>query len=151
MNLRKYLAALIFILASAISSLACSCMFLAPSEGFNRAKAVFTGAVVAAGESKWTVEVKRVWKGEVGSQVILVDAHAGTSCSTKYEVGKNYLFLVDLEAFDGGVRYSPQVCNGGARLRSHKVVMRKNERARWIEDWVLMGHGPGHAPSKRLE
>jgi hypothetical protein len=144
----KCLTALIFIVASGTSSLACSCMFTTPSEGFDRAKAVFTGTVVAAGKSKWTVAVKRVWKGEIGSQVVLFDAHAGTSCATKYEVGKKYLFLVNIEEVDGRVRYSPQVCNWGARLRSHKVIIREREPAKWIEDWVLMGHGPGHAPSK---
>ena len=151
-KLRTCFATLIFLLASGTSSLACSCMFPTPSEGYDRAKAVFTGTVVAGSRGEWTVEVIRVWKGEVGSsKVVVFDAHARTSCSTKYEVGRRYLFLVNVEILEGSVRYSPQVCNWGARLRSYRVTLRGNQPARWIEEWVLMGHGKGYAQSKTQE
>jgi len=152
MKLRECLAPVAFILASVTPGLACTCIFSAPAAGFDRAEAVFTGTVIKAGKSEWTVEVTRVWKGDVESQIILFDAHAGTSCSTSgFKKGRSYLFLVNVEHTSGITRYSPQVCNWGTRLRSSKVSLEDKGPARWVEDWVLMGHGKGSPPINRVQ
>ena len=152
MKLREGFLAVAFILASVSTGLACACMFSSPATGFDRAEAVFTGRVIKAGKSEWTVEVTRVWKGDVESEVILFDAHARTSCSTSgYKKGRSYLFLVNVENRSGITLYSPQVCNWGTRLRSTKVRFEDKGPARWIEDWVLMGHGEGSPPINRLQ
>lgn len=147
MNMKLLLAAAVFLLANVNSSLGCSCIFPTPTQGFDRAQAVFTGKVIKANENEWTVEVDRVWKGDVESQIILFDAHPRSSCSTNnYKKGQSYLFLVNVENTSGITRYSPQVCNWGTRLRSSKVRLESNGPARWIEDWVLRGHGKGSPP-----
>jgi hypothetical protein len=152
MKLRKCLASIVFMLATATVGFGCSCMFSTPSAGFERAKAVFTGKIIQARKDEWTVEVSRVWKGEVESQIILFDAHARTSCSVNgYKIGQSYLFLANVENTNGITRYSPQVCNWGVRLRSQRVRLKEKGMARWVEDWVLMGHGRGRSPIKGLQ
>jgi hypothetical protein len=127
-------------------------MFPSPTRGFDRATAVFTGKIIQASKGEWIVEVTRIWKGDVEFQIILFDAHAGTSCSTSgYKTGQSYLFLVNVENTIGITRYSPQVCNWGARLRSSKVRVDEKGPARWVENWVLMGHGKGRSTIKHLQ
>jgi hypothetical protein len=126
--------------------LCCVCGAVTPSDGFDRAQAVFTGTVIKASKSTWTVSVQRVWKGDVESVVTLRDAHAGTSCASSFRRGATYLFLVNVESVNGAVRYSPQVCNWTNRLKSDKVRFGEDGPSRWVEDWVLTGRGAGHAP-----
>ncbi|SRR6266542_1304118 len=128
---------------------ACSCGAITPSAGFDRAQAVFTGAVVKASKSKWTISVQRVWKGDVESLVTLHDAHAGTSCASRFMRGVSYLFLVNVEPVHDSVRFSPQVCNWTNRLKSDMLRLRDDGPSRWVEDWVLMGRGDGRPPRKR--
>lgn len=147
----KYAMAVIFVLLSAEAGLACSCSFVTPSQGFEKAQSVFTGKIVHSSKAKWIVAVDRVWKGEVDSQIILFDAHAGSSCAASYKRGKSYLFLVNVETVNGASRYSPQVCNWGTRLKAAKVAFQGKGPPRRIEDWVLMGRGPGRIPIKRVQ
>ena len=123
-------------------------MFPTPAEGFAHAKAVFTGKVLKSGPTEWTVEVNRVWKGEVASQVIVFDALAGTSCAADgYKTGESYLFLANVASTNGTTKYSPQVCNYGPQLKSSKMSLVPNGPLRWVEDWVLMGQGKGKLPA----
>jgi len=142
----KYLFATCLLLVSTSSVYSCSCLFPKTSEeSFGRAEAVFTGTVVRSGKGEWTVTVQRVWKGDIGPEVLLIDSHARTSCATKYIVGKRYLLLVNVKNADGVTSYSPQVCNWGVQLRSAKVSS-SNGTGKWIEDWVLQGRGKGKVP-----
>jgi hypothetical protein len=125
-------------------------MFSSPSQGFERAHAVFTGKIVQASKAHWIVEVNRVWKGEVESQIVLTDAHAESSFAASYKLGESYLFLVNVEAVNGTTQYSPQVCNWGTRLKGAKVALNPKGPARRVEEWVLMGHGEGRRPIKIL-
>jgi hypothetical protein len=68
---------------TARQAFSCSCGGITPSDGFDHAEAVFTGTVIEASKSKWTISVQRVWKGDVQSVVILRDAHSGTSCGSR--------------------------------------------------------------------
>jgi hypothetical protein len=153
MTLGRLFATLIFMLMAS-PVLACMCPYVPPDHAFAGAEAVFTGKVIRSSKSKWTVEVDRVWKGEVESQIKLFDAHAGTSCSTRgFKKGRSYLFLVNIENKNGKIRYSPQVCNWTVALKSAKVaftegkiIIGEGAGARWTEDWVLLGHGEGKPP-----
>ena len=127
----------------------CVCGAVSPSEGFDRAQADFTGTVIKTSKSEWTVSVQRVWKGDMESVVTVYDAHAGTSCASHFRRGVAYLFLVDVQSSQAAVRYSPQVCNWTNRLKSDKVRFGDDGPARWVEDWVLMGHGDGRPVLRR--
>ena len=123
-------------------------MFPTPAEGFAHAKAVFTGKVIKSAATEWTVEVNRVWKGQVASQVIVFDSNAGTSCALDgYKTGESYLFLANVESTNGTTKYSPQVCNYGPQLRSSKMSLVPNGPVRWVEDWVLVCQGKGEPPA----
>ena len=154
MRLGRYVAIVVFMLIPS-PVLACSCMFVLPERGFALAEAVFTGRVIRSSKSNWTVEVNRVWKGEVESQIELFDAHAGSSCSTSsFKKGRSYLFLVKIENKNGKVRYSPQPCNWTVVLKTRKMTIEKGgiisigkgPRAKWVEELVLMGQGEGKPP-----
>ena len=157
MKFGRYIAPLIFLLIPS-SILACMCPYKSPQSGFAVAEAVFSGKVIRSSKSKWTVEVDRVWKGEVESQIELFDANAGTSCSTRgFKKGRSYLFLVDVENKDGRVRYSPQPCNyWTVALKRSKITVKESgitigegPEAKWAEEWVLMGQGEGKPPLTR--
>ncbi len=156
MKLGRSVATVVFMLIAS-PVLACTCAAVLPHEAFDQAEAVFTGKVIRASKSNWTVEVDRVWKGEIESQIELFDAHAGSSCSTQgYKKGRSYLFLVTIEKKDGKVRYSPQVCTWGGALKRTKmafedgqIIIGEHVRGKWIEEWVLMGHGEGKPPLTR--
>lgn len=127
----------------------CSCGATTPSQGFDRAQAVFTGTILNSKKSKWVVSVERVWKGEVESQITLRDAHAGSSCASQFKKGVGYLFLVNVEKTAGLIAYTPQVCNWGTRLNATKVGFGDQGPYRWTEDWVLMDRGEGTVPTKK--
>ena len=152
----RFLATVVFMLiASPVS--ACVCGYVSPANGFAGAEAVFTGKVIRSSKSKWTVEVDRVWKGDVESTIELFDAHARSSCSTRgFKKGRSYLLLVNVENKDGKIRYSPQPCNWNVGLKTTKVsfedrrvTISESDKSKWVEDWVLMGQGEGKAPLNR--
>ena len=134
-----------FVLVAANKALACSCSISLPSQGFDRAQAVFTGKVIKAKKSEWTIVVDRVWKGEVGETITLRDAHAGTSCASGYKKGESYLFLVDVVKSERRTIYNPQICNWGTRLKAARMEIGENAYA-WVEDLVLKGRGEGKLP-----
>jgi len=138
---------LALVLTADDKALACSCFYSRPSEGFDRAQAVFTGRIIKAEKSEWVVAVERVWKGEMAERVTLRDAHAGTSCAAGYKKGARYLFLVDVVKSERGAVYSPQVCNWGTRLRAGRIEVGENTYA-WVEDVVLKDRGEGKLPIK---
>src|ERR1044072_2391514 len=148
--LKCLLAAGVMFVSSGIN-FGCSCLFpRTAAESFGRAQAVFTGKITVSSGSEWVVAVDRVWKGNINAQVELFDAHPRTSCATKYEIGKRYLFLVNEEVANGVIRYSPQVCNWGIRLKSAKIWSVQGSRV-WVENWVLSGRGKGRRPSERSQ
>ena len=124
---------------------ACSCSFSPPSQGYDRAQAVFTGKVIKAKKAEWIIVVDRVWKGEMEETVTLRDAHAGTSCAAGYKKGESYLFLVDVEKSEHKAIYNPQVCNWGTRLRAARFKVGENTYA-WVEELVLKDRGEGKPP-----
>ena len=135
------------ILFNANTALACMCSLSLPSQGFDRAQAVFTGKVTKAKKSEWIVAVDRVWKGEVEETITLRDAHAGTSCRAGYKKGESYLFLVDVVQSKRKAIYNPQVCNWGTRLKAARMEIGDNTYA-WVEDLVLKDRGEGKPPIK---
>jgi hypothetical protein len=153
MKLGRYAATIAFMLIAS-PVFACSCGYVSPERGFAGAEAVFTGKVIRSSKSDWTVEVDRVWKGEVESKIELFDAHRRTSCSTRgFKKGRSYLFLVNVESKNGTIRYSPQPCNWSVALKAQKIAFEGNrmtvgegETAKWVEEWVLLGQGEGKAP-----
>jgi len=153
-----FLASMVLmLLASPV--LACSCAYLSPEAGFAHAEAVFTGKVIRSSRSNWTVEVDRVWKGDVEKQIELFDAHARSSCSTRgFKKGRSYLFLVSVENRDGKIRYSPQPCNWTVALKTVRITVKENsvtvgngETAKLVEEWVLKGQGEGRLPSNKID
>lgn len=156
MKLSRHVAAIgLMLMASPV--LACVCPAVLPESAVPRAQAVFTGKVIRSGKSTWIVEVDRVWKGEVESQIESFDAHAGSSCSTRgFKKGQSYLFLVNVENKDGKIRYSPDPCNWTMPMRRSKMIVKENriifedgEGAMWAEEFVLKGHGEGKPPLTR--
>ena len=153
MKLGRSVATVVFMLIAS-PVLACSCGYVSPENAFGAAEAVFTGKVIRSSKSKWTVEVDRVWKGEVESRIELFDAHARSSCSTRgFKKGRRYLFLVKVENKDDKIRYSPQPCNWTVALRTTKfsfedrrLTIGESDKAKWAEDWILMGQGEGKPP-----
>jgi hypothetical protein len=137
-----------FVLFAANKALACSCSFSHPSQGFDRAQAVFTGKVIKAKKSEWIIFVDKVWKGEVEETITLRDAHAGTSCASGYKKGESYLFLVDVVKSESKTIYNPQVCNWGTRLNAARLEIGANTYA-WVEDLVLKDRGEGKPPTKK--
>jgi hypothetical protein len=137
------------LLFSASESSACTCGAITPAQGFDQARAVFTGKVTKAKKSEWTVVVDRVWKGEVEETITLRDAHPGSSCAGSYKRGESYLFLINVEESEQKVVYSPQACNWGTRLKSAKVGF-DGTPASWIEDLVLKDRGAGMLPTKKV-
>jgi hypothetical protein len=105
------------------------------------------------------VEVDRVWKGDVARQIELFDAHAGSSCSTRgFRKGRSYLFLANVENRNGKTRYTPQPCNWTVALKTVRITVQERrinigegEKARWVEEWVLMGQGEGKLPLNKLD
>jgi hypothetical protein len=137
------------LLFSASKSSACLCGAITAAQGFDQAQAVFSGKVIKAKKSTWTVVVDRVWKGEVEERITLHDALPGSSCAGGYERGESYLFLINVEESEHGVVYSPQICNWGTRLKSTKVEF-EGSPATLIEDLVLKDRGAGKPPMKKV-
>ena len=153
----RCIATLVFLLLPS-PVLACVCGYMGPQSGFAVSDAVFSGKVIRSSKSKWIVEVDRVWKGEVESQIELFDANAGTSCSTRgFKKGRSYLFAVDIENKDGKIRYYPQPCNFWTvalkrtkiTVKETQIIVGEGEGAKWAEEWVLMGQGEGRPPLTR--
>lgn len=132
------------------AALGCSCLYVPPSQGFDEAQAVFTGRVIKAKKSKWTIAVDRVWKGDVQERITLCDAHAGTSCAASYKHGESYLFLVNVKKSGQKVLYSPQVCSWGTRLKSARLQI-EGDTYSWVEDLVLKGRGEGMPPVRKFQ
>lgn len=157
MKLGRFVATIVFMLIAS-PVFACFCGYVSPENGFAAAEAVFTGKVIRASKSKWTVEVNRVWKGDVVPTIELFDAHARSSCSTRgFKKGRSYLFLVKVENKDDKIRYSPQPCNWTIALKTTKIsfdegriTIRERDNAKWVEEWVLMGQGEGKPPLSQL-
>jgi hypothetical protein len=153
-----FLSSMVFMLMAS-PVLACSCGYLSPEAGFAQAEAVFTGKVIRSSKSNWTVEVDRVWKGDVAKQIELFDALAGSSCSTRgFIKGRSYLFLANLENKNGKIRYSPRPCNWTVALKTIRITLQERrmnigegEKERWVEEWVLMGQGEGKLPLKKMD
>ena len=153
-----FLASVVFMLMAS-PVMACSCGYLSPEAGFADAEAVFTGKVIRSSKSNWTVEVERVWKGDVEKRIELFDAHAGSSCSTRgFRKGRSYLFLVSVENRNGKIRYSPRPCNWTVALKTVRITVQERrvnigegEKARWVEEWVLMGQGEGKLPLNKMD
>lgn len=150
MKVVGYLAILV-LTATASSVLACQCNWGQLDKAFCRSQAVFTGKVIRSGKSTWTVEVDRVWKGEVEKQIELFEANVGGCCSMRFKKGRSYLFLVNAENKDGKVRFRPQLWT--TALKTTKIILEDRvikwedgEGAKWVEDWVLMGQGEGKPP-----
>jgi hypothetical protein len=142
------LIALWILLSTTSESSACTCGAITPAQGFDQAQAVFTGKVLKAKKSEWTIAVDRVWKGEIEETITLRDAHPRSSCAAGYELGESYLFLVNIEKSKHKVVYSPQICNWGTRLKSAKVEF-EGTPATLIEGLVLKDRGAGKPPRKQ--
>ena len=145
MKVKLYLAAAFLMLVLGSSVHACICPAVLPSAAFDRAEAVFTGKVVRSGKHEWTVKVNRVWKGDVAAEVTVFDAHPNSNCASRFKRGTEYLFLVDIDNSEETVRYSPQECNWGTRLRGPKIRV-EDSPERLVEDFVLEGRGEGRPP-----
>jgi hypothetical protein len=137
------------LLFSAHESPACTCVAITPTQGFDQAQAVFTGKVIKAQKSRWTIIVDRVWKGRVEETITLRDGHPGSSCAAAYKRGESYLFLINVEEGEQRLVYSPQICNWGTLLKSTKVAF-AGTPASWIEDLVLKDRGAGMLPLKKV-
>ncbi len=137
-----------FILFNASKCFACVCSYTPPSQGFDRAQAVFTGKVIKAKQSEWIIAVDKVWKGEVEEIITLRGTHAGTSCASSYKKGESYLFLVDVVEAGSRIIYNPQVCNWGIKLKTARLEVSENTYA-WVGDVVLKDRGEGKPPIKK--
>lgn len=111
-SIRFLVLATIFVLLSFESVSACWCdrkpadtepMFRAAvSEAVKESNAVFVGEIMEQKRSRLRVKVEKVWKGEVGEEIILIthnwndgDIGAIDSCAYPFEVGTKYLIYTD--------------------------------------------------------
>ncbi len=117
--MKKYiyitLALIVFTLAAAETSLACSC--LAPTgklktqvtNAYKGAVAVFSGKVVSveksADENYWIVKfaVQDSWKGIGGTEITVRTATSSAMCGYQFEDGKEYLVYAHGTAAELGV------------------------------------------------
>ena len=87
---------------------ACSCMKLTPSEGLSSSYAVFTGEVTKIepntatkfGGVEITLQVKKVWKGDIGEQVEVRTAGSSAACGYNFVKGETYLVYADRDQAD---------------------------------------------------
>ncbi len=87
---------------------ACSCMRLTPSEGLSSSYAVFTGEVTKIepntatkfGGVEITLQVKKVWKGDIGEQVQVRTAGSSAACGYSFVKGETYLLYADRDEAD---------------------------------------------------
>src|SRR5688572_21787168 len=100
---------LLFLPVFAQNANGCSCIAMSPSEGFDKAQAVFTGKVITSKKSSWRVVVDRVWKGTVLETITLRDPEPGSSCGSSFTRDERYLFLVDISGSGNKIKYVPQV------------------------------------------
>lgn len=131
---------------SAVHSFACTCTFIAPSRGDDKAQVVFTGKVIKSKKREWTIAVDKVWKGEVGKVITLRDAHSGTSCAASFLLGKSYLILADVGKSALRTVYIPQLCNWSIRLKSARLSVGEQGYF-WAEEAVLENRGDGKPPT----
>jgi hypothetical protein len=100
-------------------SAACSCVERSPCQIFNGAGAVFLGDVIdvqqGATEVVARMQVRHVWKGQVGQVVSVRGGSSGSSCDVHFEVGQRRL------VFAGGSAdsFSSGVCSGGGVLSAN--------------------------------
>jgi hypothetical protein len=110
--MKSILLAPILVLLSVESVSACWCQRevvdteakfrVAVSEAVKQSNAVFVGEIIEQNRSQLRVKVEKVWKGEVGDQIILVtrdwqDGDRGSidSCAYPFKVGTKYLIYAD--------------------------------------------------------
>jgi len=152
--MKKITVLVIFIvvfLLSANNALACVCEFALPAQDYDRAQVVFTGKVIKAKKSAWTIIVDRVWKGEIKETVVLRDFLPKSSCSASFKKEVSYLFLVNVVESKGKTVYYPQVCSwGNTRLNKYRVEVGGNNYM-LIEDIVLRNRGEGYFPLKNTK
>lgn len=87
---------------------ACSCMKQTPSEGLSSAYAVFTGEVTRIepntatkfGGVAITLQVKKVWKGDIGERVEVRTAGSSAACGFNFVMGETYVVYADRDEAD---------------------------------------------------
>ncbi|HYI63133.1 MAG TPA: hypothetical protein VEW93_15180 [Acidimicrobiales bacterium] len=108
---------------------ACSCAESTPAEEVARAEVVFTGTVVAsrpvpaddpsgAGNLDHTVEVDRVYKGDVAAEVIVMGVEDTSSCGYAFAPGR-YLVYGSQE---DGERINTSLCSATTALPTGSPV-----------------------------
>jgi len=83
-------------------------MRLSPAEGLSSAYAVFTGEVTTIepntatkfGGVEITLQVKEVWKGDIGAQVQVRTAGSSAACGYNFVKGETYLVYADRDEAD---------------------------------------------------
>jgi MYXO-CTERM domain-containing protein len=87
---------------------ACSCMKLSPAEGLSSSYAVFTGKVTKVernestkfGGLSVTLQVGKVWKGDVGEEVEVHTAGNSAACGYSFAKGETYLVYASRDEAD---------------------------------------------------
>jgi hypothetical protein len=122
---------------------ACSCSTIdTPQKNLADVDAVFMGKVVVSKKHEWTITVEKVWKGSVQETVQMRDAHAGTSCESKFTLGETYIFFARSKESGRRTIYHPALCTWTISL-----TFRLNEVL--LSEYVLKELGAGHTPSRK--
>jgi hypothetical protein len=113
---------------------ACSCLPPPPpGEALGNALAVFEGRAADVVEEerqhRFSFEVSRVWKGDVGPQTHVITASDSAACGRGYTLGETYLVYA-YRGQDGGL--------------ADGLCTRTRERSHALEDLAALG--PGHEP-----
>ncbi|WP_456639714.1 hypothetical protein [Bradyrhizobium sp. USDA 10063] len=107
------------------------------------------GKVVEIKDHTWAVDVDRAWKGaeKLANRVRLLDVYASIDCEFYFELGRVYVFFVNVAKSSRYVYYQPDVCNWTRALRSTRVTSPRG--AIWLEDAIVENYGPGEPPKAR--
>lgn len=100
------LLASVLVVARAGGASACSCVPFAPEEALERSDAAFVGRLVGrsglvssalGGEARWTFEVERSVKGDLGERVAVRSPVSGAACGFELAEGERAGVLIRLE------------------------------------------------------
>lgn len=118
-------------------SWACSCPEQEFAEQVERSATIFSGTVAAADDAStgseigsgdiisYTIEVDRVYKGEVSAETAIRSARDSASCGVELVPGRAYLLLIDEDTAD-----RVTTCGGSGELSAFSA-----------EDLALLGTG----------
>jgi hypothetical protein len=85
-----------------------------PRIRLDRAKIVFSGAVIEVHDEAVKLGVEKTYKGNVEKEVVLTQSNPKTTCDILFSKGEKYLVYAYEDKLDGKVAFITDVCAGTA-------------------------------------